>query len=79
MDPEDPEFVEETAPMTRFPSKSFCLLLSKFAIEVTCGCDSGKIVSRKRRILLNIVHGMTYGTAGAPKTAAAIAFQEKTS
>lgn len=42
-------------------------------MDVTGGGEESESVSLKRRILLKIVHGMTYGTAGAPKTAAAIA------
>ena len=75
MDPDEPlpDAVEETAPMTKLPNNSFCLLLNRFAMDVTWGSDSGISVSRNNLILLRIVQGMTYGTAGAPNTAAAIA------
>lgn len=65
-------------PKIKLPIASRDLSLNKLAMidaeaEVSCGCELLESPSRNIRILLRIVHGITYGTAGAPKTAAAIA------
>lgn len=87
-DEEDDDEPEALVPRIKLPMSNFCLSVMRPEMTEVTGCenaaaelaaaleageDDGERVSLNNRILLSIVHGMTYGTAGAPKTAAAIA------
>ena len=52
---------------------NFCLSVRIFVTIGDTGGAFGIRVSRNIRIRLRMVHGMTYGAAGTPNTAAAMA------
>lgn len=61
----------------RLPINNFCLSVRIFDTIGVTGPAPGISVSRNIRIRRKIVHGMTYGAAGTPNTAAAMAVRKK--
>lgn len=61
-------------PMSKFPINNLCRSVMTPSIsDAPMGDELGTNVSLNKRILLKMVQGITYGAAGIPKTAAAMA------